>query len=221
MRVNFISTILLALQIFVASGSATDDSCEDFDIVTEQDCNDKCRSLSGGSWSGSVRGPASAIISCSCSYSGGDFSCTKTPDTPDDPVTVTEDCGERDIETWDDCKAECNTLADGTGYNARVNGGMGNISACFCEYGRSKENSYTCTRDITPAPPFPHERSTRCSDDGITDQQSCFDFCLEHQTSPQYISSAGALHKCRCRDGQGGSIKFECGAGSTSYLRAD
>ena len=218
MKVNYISTLLLTLQISTASGSATDDSCEDFEIVTEQDCNDMCRSLSGGSWSGSVRGPASAIIECSCSFSDGDFSCRKAPDTPDDPVIVTEDCEERGIETWDDCKAECNTLADGTGYSAHIKSGMGNISACLCEYGRSMENSYTCTR---ATPPIPYPRSTRCLDDGITDQQTCFDFCLEYQTSPQYISSAGALLKCRCRDGQGGSIKFECSAGSSSYLRAD
>mmetsp|Transcript_1278 Transcript_1278/g.1767 ORF Transcript_1278/g.1767 Transcript_1278/m.1767 type:complete len:229 (-) Transcript_1278:189-875(-) len=225
--INAIPALLFALQASTATatGFAIDGTCDDFGIDTDQDCDDKCKSISKQErmgYSGSMKGPSSMITECSCTFGDGDgkFTCTRAKPEPEDPVETTEDCKERGIATWQDCQDTCSTLADGRGYAARFNGGTGNVSACYCDYGRNRENSFTCTRDAT-IPLIPQERDGRCSDKNIDDQDSCFAFCLEYQRSPQCVSNANGLLVCRCRRGQGGQIDFQCKGDQSSYLRSN
>mmetsp|Transcript_9726 Transcript_9726/g.14754 ORF Transcript_9726/g.14754 Transcript_9726/m.14754 type:complete len:226 (+) Transcript_9726:96-773(+) len=222
MKINTVA-LLFALQASIASVFAID-SCDDDDIQTDDDCTEFCMNFAGGmEWSGHMKGPNTKITECSCTFEASEaqirkglnvYTCTReAPENP--PVTINEDCEEWDIRTWPDCKDECSALADGTGYAAHHDGGMGNISACYCTYG---ENSFTCNRVPTPPPPIPQTRSVGCSESGISDQDTCFDFCLYYDRSPQYVSSANGLEKCRCRLGQGGQIDFECT--KDSYLRS-
>lgn len=182
-------------------------------------------------WSGNIKGPSTKITECSCTFQASEaqirdgfvpesyYTCTReTPKEP--PVTITEDCEERDINDWPDCNAECSALAAGRGYAAHVDGGQGNISACYCTYGYSRENSFTCNREPTPPPPMPVQRGVRCTESGISDQDTCFAFCLDYNRTPQYVSNANGLLKCRCRLGQGGQIDFECNGDQGSYLRS-
>eukprot|EP00986_Skeletonema_menzelii_P009230 scaffold4151_cov137-Skeletonema_menzelii.AAC.2 len=181
-------------------------------------------------WEGVREGPRDNITKCSCTLQASrndirnglpaenHFTCTRAPE-PEDPVTVTEDCKERGIETWPDCNNECITLAAGRGYSAHVDGGMGNISACHCNYGPYRENSFTCYREPT-YPPIPQTRTEKCSDSGIDDQDTCFHFCLNYKRTPQYVGNANGLLWCRCRRGQGGPIDFQCRGDQDSYLRS-
>ena len=225
--INAIAALLFALQASTATatGFSIDGSCDDFDIETGQDCEDKCNSISKEkkmSWSGTMKGPSSMITECSCTFGGGDgeFICTRAKPEPEDPVETTEDCGERNITTWSDCKETCSTLADNRGYSAEHDGGIGNISACYCEYGRNRENSFTCTRQPT-VPLIPQPRDGRCSEKNIDDKDTCFAFCSNYKRSPQYVSNANGLLYCRCRRGQGGQIDWQCKGDQNSYLRSD
>eukprot|EP00984_Skeletonema_dohrnii_P002259 scaffold790_cov87-Skeletonema_dohrnii-CCMP3373.AAC.3 len=217
MKINTVA-ILFALQASTVSGFAID-SCDDDDIQTDDDCTAFCKHLAGGmEWSGHMEGPNTMITECSCTFGASENVYTCTRDAPENPpVTITEDCEERDISTWPDCQVECSALAadTGTGYAAHHDGGMGNISACYCTYG---ENSFTCNRVPTPPPPIPQTRSVMCGESGISDQDTCFEFCLYYDRFPQYVGSANGLEKCRCRLGQGGQIDFECT--KDSYLRS-
>lgn len=229
--INAISALLFALQAstltatFTATGFAIDGTCDDFGIDTYQECEDKCNSISKQKkmgFSGNMKGPSSNITECSCTFGDGDgtFTCTRDKSEPKDPVETTEDCAERNITTWTDCQDTCSTLAAGTGYAARINGGLENISLCYCEYGRNRENSFTCTREPT-IPPIPQKRDDRCSVENIDDQESCAAFCSNYQRSAQYVSNAKGLLFCRCRSGQGGQIDFECKGDQSSYLRSN
>jgi len=220
MKINTVATLLFALQASTASGFAID-SCDDDDIQTDDDCTAFCKHLAGGkTWSGHMKGPNTKITECSCTFGASEnvYTCTrevfKKP-----PVTITEDCEERDISTWPDCQEECSTLADGTGtgYAASHDGGKGNISACYCTYGYRMEDSFTCNRKPTPPPPIPQKRDRRCTTSDISDQDTCFNFCLDYKRTAEYVGSANGLLKCRCRLGQGGQIDFEC---DDSYLRS-
>ncbi len=227
--INAISALLFALQASTATASSTafaiDGTCDDFGIDTYQECEDKCKSISKQKkmgWSGNMKGPSSKITECSCTFGGDDgtFTCTRATPEPEDPVETTEDCAERDISTWPDCQDTCSTLADGKGYAARVNGDTENISACFCDYGSNRENSFKCFREPT-IPPIPQKRDDRCSVENIDDQESCSAFCLDYQRYAQVVSNANGLLFCRCRRGQGGQIDFECRGDQSSYLRSN
>jgi len=234
MKINTIATLLFALQASTASGFATMGPCDDDNIQTDDDCTAFCKDLANGmKWSGTMKGPSTKITECNCTFqasaaeisnglpSENEYTCTR--ETPKDPpVTITEDCEQRDISDWPDCKAECSALAAGRGYSARVDGGQGNISACYCTYGYNRENSFTCNREPTPPPPIPQPqtRSVKCSESGISDQDTCFAFCTEYQRTAQYAGTANGLLKCRCRLGEGGPVNFECDGDQDSYLRS-
>ena len=136
-------------------------------------------------WKGVREGPRDNITKCSFTLQASrndikdglpaenHFTCTRTLE-PENPVTVTEDCKVRGIETWPNCNNECIALAAGRGYSAQVDGGMGNISACHCNYGRNRENSFTCYREPTYPPiPQPLTRREKCSDSGPAISQLC------------------------------------------------
>lgn len=138
----------------------------------------------------------------------------------EDPVTTTGDCDDFGITQWPDCNSKCSELAGpGIGYSARVNGGMGNISACFCEYGRNRENSFTCTRTPT-FPPIPERRGEKCRLWGIDDQETCFAFCQEYERLPQYVGNDNGMLWCRCSPGQDADFDFDCKGDQGSYLRS-
>ena len=183
-----------------------------------------------------MSGPRDNITECSCTLNASNqdirnglpaenhFKCTRanTPE-PVDPVHTTGDCDDFDITDWPSCRDECSNRAANRGFAAHVDGGMGNISACYCTYGRERENSFTCTREPTPPPPMPKPtRTQKCSKSGIDDQDTCFDFCLNYERFPNYVGNADGLLWCRCRDGQGGEVDWECKGdqGQDSYLRS-
>ena len=233
MKINIITTLLFALHASTASGFAINGDCDDFGINTDQDCNAKCNNLSGrGGWEGFTRGPSDNITECSCTLQASreairnglpaenHFKCTRdnTPE-PVDPVHFTGDCDDFGITDWPGCNNQCIKLAANRGYAAHTDGGRENISACYCNYGRQRENSFTCTREPT-FPPIPSKRTGLCSDDGIEDQETCFDFCQKYQRLPQYVGNDNGLLWCRCRREQGGEPDFECRGDQNSYLRS-
>ena len=142
--------------------------------------------------------------------------------TGEKPVQTTESCEKRGIETWDDCRDTCVSLAKGRRLSARVNeGGTGDIFACYCTYGPNLENSYTCNRPPSPPPPFPEKRGMKCSASKIYNQEGCFTFCMERKRSAKYVSSANGLVRCVCQDVQGGPTVWECNDRSPeSHLRS-
>eukprot|EP00986_Skeletonema_menzelii_P021379 scaffold34330_cov160-Skeletonema_menzelii.AAC.2 len=233
MKINIITTLLFTLHASAASGYAYLGNCDDYNIHTDQDCDAKCTELSAGRWTGNRRGPPNNITECSCTLQASrqdirnglptenHWTCTraKTPEPKPEPnpVTITENCKERDIKTFADCKAECSTLAAGRGLSVRINGDVGNISACLCTYGRNRDSSFTCHRDPQP---IPEKRSGMCSDSDIYDQVTCSAFCQNYQRWAQYVSNANGLLWCRCQRGQGGKIDFECKGDQDSYLRS-
>jgi hypothetical protein len=150
------------------------------------------------------------------------FALKASTATGEKPVQTTESCEKRGIETWDDCRDTCVSLAKGRRLSARVNeGGTGDIFACYCTYGPNLENSYTCTRPPAPLPPFPTERGLKCSDSDIKNQEECFQFCTEHKRSATYVGSARGPVSCACQNVQGGPAVWQCkGEGSASYLRS-
>jgi hypothetical protein len=226
MKINIIATLLFALQASTATGLAiaTIGPCEDYDIQTEQECVAKCNGIFGGNWEGSVSGPADEITECMCTATKEDtatkiFKCTRER-TPEPPVQTTESCETQGIESWDDCRDHCITLTNGRRFSARVEGGniieggKGNISACYCTYGPNLENSYTCNRTPTPPPPFPEQplRGLKCSANNINinNQEQCFSFCTEHKRLAKYAGSANGPVRCLCQDVQGGPSVWEC-----------
>ena len=231
MKINIIATLLFALKASTVSGFATSGPCKEFDIQTEQDCNDHCKDISGGNWKGSVSGPADEITECMCTFKASkedikkglpatnEFTCNRKR-TPEKPVDLTESCEKRGIETWDDCLGNCKTLANGRRLSARVEGGRGNISACYCTYGPNLENSYTCNRPPSPLPPFPVKRGKNCKVSRIGDQEGCFQFCAGHKRLAKYVGNANGPVRCACQDVQGGPAVWECTGSSESYLRS-
>jgi hypothetical protein len=121
---------------------------------------------------------------------------------------------EEDITTWPDCLELCTDLADGNGFNASHEGGIGNISRCICDYGLELENYYACWRTPTPPPPIPENRLTggTCADQGITNQEECFAFCQEYKRFPVYVGSEEGLVACQCKNGMGGNVDWSCHA---------
>jgi hypothetical protein len=233
MKINIIATLLFALKASTVSGFAISGPCKEFDIQTEQDCNDHCKDISGGNWKGSVSGPADEITECMCTFSASKeaienglpatnvFTCTRKP-TPEKTVRKTESCETPGIETWDDCVDNCKSLANGRRYFARVEGGKGNISACYCTYGPNLENSYTCKRTPPPLPPFPEKRTpSKCNAYDINNEEECFAFCTKYKRWAKYVGNANGPVRCDCQDVQGGPSVWYCkGEGSDSYLRS-
>ena len=124
------------------------------------------------------------------------------------------ECEEDNITTWPDCLELCTDLADGNGFQASHEGGIGNISKCICEYGLELEHSYTCWRTPTPPPLIPEDRITggTCADQGITNQEECFAFCQEYKRFPVYVGSEEGLVACHCKNGMGGTVDWSCDA---------
>jgi hypothetical protein len=123
---------------------------------------------------------------------------------------------EEDITTWPDCLELCTDLADGNGFNASHEGGIGNISRCICDYGLELENYYACWRTPTPPPPFPvpeeREVGGTCADQDITNQEECFAFCQEYKRFPVFVGSEEGFVACQCKNGMGGNVDWSCHA---------
>ena len=230
MKINIITTLFFALKASIAHGFAIYGDCGDFDIHTDEDCVAQCESFEV-KWEGYQEGPRDSITLCSCTLQAtkediengfpaeNHFDCTRTPE-PERPVTITGDCDDFGITTWDDCKNKCSFLAAGDGFSATVNGGMGNISGCFCDHGREREHYFTCTREPI-YPPIPERRSQRCSESGIDDQDTCFAFCLDYKRLPQYVGNDDGLLMCRCFiQDYNSEPSFECKSGQVSHLRS-
>ena len=246
MKINITTVLLFALRASTANGYATVETCDELNppVKTHKDCNTWCtqqtHEAGARTWKGFTRGPMDAITECTCNIPASQqnngrlpaenvIMCTRER-TPEDPVTTVESCEEAEptpITDWPSCKDHCMALADDRGMRAHVEGGMGNISACKCTYGRQKEHSYTCTRTPTPLPSIAKKtRGMGCSRSDISNQHDCFSFCLGYQCSeenrcfPKAVSNADGLFRCLCLDGEGGDANWDCEVKPDSYLRS-
>jgi len=138
---------------------STSETCDEGNIVTWDDCQDKCKTLAAGVYSGmrvSYTGPKTEVSSCSCQYgydmtSSYDCKRDKQPYTPKRGV---QDCADENIYDAESCNKYCTkngliatAMFSGNGFmkcecSYKTTGGNGKgLVAYQCDV-QSQESSY-------------------------------------------------------------------------------
>ena len=210
----------------IATGWAWGGECDE-DMKTEQDCYDKCKSLSTDGWSGSViKDSDGNLFECECRIPSTDGPNSGLPaenlwicTVPVPEHTPTNGMCE-DMKTAQDCYDKCKSLSPVGWIGSVIKDSDGNLIQCQCTIPSSDEPIWTCTVPV----PEPTTTNGNCDDLGITTWDQCQSHCASRDI-PR-ASRAGAAHnisRCTCWEGTGMTNRsFECTRQTTeSYLRSN